>query len=65
VSAAPPSTASDVEALRRAWEDQMEIGHDSLPPWYWSRPQREARRDAWVAERLNATPLTPIRSRLP
>jgi len=30
----------------------MEVSHDTLPPWYWSRPQREARRDAWVAERL-------------
>lgn len=55
------TAASDIEALRRAWEDHMEVGHDSLPPWYWSRPQREARRDAWVAERLNA-PHPPLSS---
>jgi hypothetical protein len=52
------------EALRQAWEEQMEIAHDTLPPWYWSRPQREARRDAWVAARL-ANPSHPDRSATP
>lgn len=49
-------TTPDVEALRRQWEEQMEVTHDSLPPWYWSRPEREARRDAWVAARLHDHP---------
>lgn len=44
------------DALRRQWEEQMEIAHDTLPPWYWSRAEREARRDAWVAARLAAAP---------
>lgn len=44
-----------ITALRQAWEEHMETAHDSLPPWYWSRPEREARRDAWVAARLAST----------
>lgn len=55
-------TMTDRDTLRRQWEEQMEAAHDSLPPWYWSRPEREARRDAWVAARLEALrlPLSPI-----
>lgn len=53
------AASNNAESLRRQWEEHMELGHDSLPPWYWSRPEREARRDAWVAERLKAQPSPP------